>query len=302
MITRRVAVAVALGLGLAFAGVSLTKNFSSSDAPRDTVAATLSQERRRIQLFWETYREATDHRVSGRIRQAAEAYERALSVNDSHEDALYYLGNALFALARFSDAQATWQRLLEVNPHSSRAHSRLGDLYFCFDPGAPFDLSAARAAFRRALEINQEETGPLLRLGQVALLAGDTARARRHFDAVIGSNYRSVASHFLKGYMAWKAGARREASDLFAMAVRLKAPENPTAGVPGEGDTEKGSVAMVTANPTCHGLEAHIDNVSLVTEGDLARQTTEHYGRLDTFLADARSRLLGDGIARAVPR
>ena len=296
MITPRVAVAVALGFGLVFAGVSLTKNFSSSDAPQDTVAATVSQERRRIESFWETYREATDHRVSGRIEQAAEAYERALTLDDSHEDALYYLGNTLFALARFSDARGTWQRLVEINPRSSRAHSRLGDLYFCFDPGAPFDLDAARAAFRRALEINQEETGPLLRLGQVALLAGDTARARRHFDAVIGSNYRSVAAHFLKGYIAWKAGSRREASDLFAMAVRLTSPEKPTAGVPGEGDTKKGSVAMVTARSTCHGLETHIDNVSLVAEGDLARQATEHYGRLDTFLADTRSRLLGTTI------
>ena len=302
MIKPGMVAAMALVLGLAFAGITVTKNFSPSDTPQDTIAATISQERRRIQLFWETYREATDHRVSGRTEQAAEAYERALALDDGHEDALYYLGNTLFALARFSDAQATWQRLVEVNPRSSRAHSRLGDLYFCFDPVAPFDLSAARAAFRRALEINQEETGPLLRLGQVALLAGDTARARRHFDAVIGSNYRSVAAHFLKGYIAWKAGSRREASDLFAMAVRLTSPEKPTAGVPGEGDTEKGSVAMVTARSTCHGLETHIDNVSLVAEGDLARQATEHYGRLDTFLADARSRLLGDGIARAVPR
>ncbi len=296
MITSRMAVAVALGLGLAFAVVSLTKNFSSSDAPQGMVAATVSRERRRIQLFWETYREATDHRVSGRIEQAAEAYERALSLNDSHEDALYYLGNTLFTLARFSDAQATWQRLLVVNPRSSRVHSRLGDLYFCLDPGAPFDLGAARASFQRALEINQEETGPLLRLGQVALFAGDTAAASRYLDAVIGSNYRSVASHFLKGYIAWKAGAGREASDLFAVVVRLKSPENPTAGVPGEGDTEKGSVPMVAPPTTCHGLEAHIDDVSLVAEEDIARQATEHYRRLDRFLADARSRLPGTTI------
>ncbi len=80
------------------------------------------------------------------------------------------------------------------------------------------------------------------------------------------------------------------------MALRLKSPENPTAGVPGEGHTEKGSAALVTAHPTCGGLEAHKDNVSLVAEGDLARQATEHYRRFDTFLADARSRLLGTTI------
>lgn len=174
-----------------------------------------------IREFWEIYRGATGDRVAGRIGAARDAYRRALDLNPGHEDALYYLGNMELELGHYEAAQAAWARLVQINPSSPRAHSRLGDLYACMDPGAPRDLAKAEAEFRRALELNREETGPLLRLGETALMRGNLADAVSRLDAVIGSHSRSVEAHFLKGYVAWKRAQPDSAAALFREAVSL---------------------------------------------------------------------------------
>ena len=60
------------------------------EEPAKTAGGT---DREQVLRFWELYREATDHRVAGRTREAASTYESALELKDDHEDALYYLGN-----------------------------------------------------------------------------------------------------------------------------------------------------------------------------------------------------------------
>ncbi|MBI4421528.1 MAG: VCBS repeat-containing protein [Gemmatimonadetes bacterium] len=179
-----------------------------------------------IREFWEIYRAATGHRAAGRIGAARDAYRRALELNPRHEDALYYLGNMALELGGYDEARSAWARLVQVNPRSARAHSRLGDLYGCMDPGAPRDFARAEAEFRRALQLNREETGSLLHLGEIALLRGDLADAISYLDTVMGSHSRSVEAHFLKGYVAWKRGQPERAAALFRTAVAL-ARERP---------------------------------------------------------------------------
>lgn len=210
------------------------------------------QSAERIREFWEVYREATASRVAGDPSRAAVSYQRALVLNPQHEDALYYLGNMYLELGRFEEAAAAWERLVRVNPNSSRAHARLGDLYFCPEPGAPVDLARAELEYRRALEINQEETGPLLRLGEIQLVRGRLGEALRLLDAVIGANAGSVEAHALKGYVAWRQGDTSAAFVLFAQAVDLARPREP-AGLPGEGDTRRGRAPLAARAP-CGGF------------------------------------------------
>jgi enediyne biosynthesis protein E4 len=174
-----------------------------------------------IREFWERFRDATRLRIAGSHAAARVAYTRALELNPRHEDALYYLGNTELELGHYREALAAWERLVAVNAGSARAHSRLGDLYLCGDPGAPRDLAKAATEFHRAAEINREETGPLLRLGELALIRSRPGDATRYLDAVIGSHARSVEAHLLKGYVAWQQGQREPATALFHTAVTL---------------------------------------------------------------------------------
>jgi tetratricopeptide (TPR) repeat protein len=253
------------------------------EAAHDTMAA-----RAGIREFWTIYRGATGDRMAGRIGAARDAYRRALELNPRHEDALYYLGNMELELGRYDEAHAAWARLVQINPSSPRAHSRLGDLYACMDPGAPRDLAKAEAEFRRALELNREETGPLLRLGEVALMRGNLASAVSRLDAVLGSHSRSVEAHFLKGYVAWKQAQPESAAALFRKAVALARPAQPVQHLPGEGDTKRGLAPALARTSRCRVFEAQIQKLSGVDSLGLSTQMNELYQQLDGRLAQAR--------------
>lgn len=257
------------------------------DAAGDTMVA-----RAGIREFWEIFRGATAHRIAGRIGAARDAYRRALELNPRHEDALYYLGNMELELGHYDEAHSAWARLVQLNPGSARAHSRLGDLYACTDSGAPRAFAKAEAEFRRALELNREETGPLLRLGQIALMRGHLGDAISPLTAVIGSHSRSVEAHFLKGYVAWKHAQPDSAAALFRTAVALARPTPPIQHLPGEGDTKRGLAPALAQTSRCRVFDAQIERLSSVDSGSVSTKMNELYRQLDARLAQLAPRVL----------
>lgn len=252
-------------------------------------AVDSSEDRAGVREFWETYRRATAHRVSGRIVEARDAYGQALRFNPRHEDALYYLGNMHLELGAYDSARAAWERLVTVNDRSPRAHSRLGDLFACMEPGAPRDLARAEAEFRRALEINREETGPLLRLGEVALIRGRLADAATYLDAVLGSNHRSVEAHFLRGYVVWKQADPERGATFFGKAVELARELRAGQQAPGEGTTKGGLAPMVVQAARCRQVQALLDSLPRVDASSPSGPMQRLYRQLDADLAQFRS-------------
>lgn len=273
-----------------FAGVTLLKRGPSEPGAGLDSTELSAGDRDRIQRFWETYRRATEHRIAGRSAAAAEEYTRALALSPEHQDALYYLGNMYFDLGDLAAAERAWQRLVKIDPTSARAHSQLGTLYFCVGEEGRLQPERARAELQRALAINREETGPLLHLGEIALVQGDLEEARYYFDAIVGSNPSSTEAHFYQGYLAWQAGALERAAELLAAASRHARPAAPAEGVPGEGDTRAGAAPMVSIPARCRALRARVHDV-LASEDDAARWVGPIYREFDELLRDVRRKL-----------
>lgn len=235
------------------------------------------------QQFWEAYRQATKLRLAGRTQEAIADYQRAIALRDDHENALYYLGNMYVDLGYFTMAESTWIRLGEINPFSSRAHSQLGKLYLTAD--GLFDLDAAENEFQRSLELNKDETGPYLNLGQVALVRGNLSEAQDYFEIVIASNFRSVESYYLTGYIEWKRGNVQNALTLLGKAVEYSRPRGPGQDVSEEGDTQSGR----PLGPQ-HGLDpmglfrTFLTELSPMDISALPGQITGQYESLDAFL------------------
>ncbi len=246
-------------------------------------AAASPDDRARVQEFWTLYRRAMSFRVAGQIQAAAQAYDSALILNPDHEDVLYYAGSMRLALGDYSGAATAWRRLVGVNARGSRGHSQLGALYACPDRGAPFDLDSARTHLQRAHDINREENGPLIRLGEVALMRGDVVAARRYLETVLATNATSAPAHFYLGYLAWKGGDERAAESRYGQAVTSVSKRPPSAGVAGEGDTKQGSL---------HAFRARCDELRALSEfpaGD-AREMTSRYTRVDSLMTVAGTR------------
>jgi tetratricopeptide (TPR) repeat protein len=244
-----------------------------------------ASDRASVERFWALMREATTQRIAGQRAAALATYQRALVLNPRHGDALYYAGSMQLALGAYADAAATWRRQIEADPSSARAQSQMGALFLCLDAGAPLRPDSAEVYFRRAHEINKEETGPLLHLGESALVRGDLAKARQSFEAVLSTHAASARAHFYAGYLALKRGDEAAAAREFARAQALPAAV-AVAGATNEGDTKNGAPMRAQGQP-CDALRALSEERAT---GDMPRAMRERYRRLDSLLTAARSR------------
>jgi len=244
---------------------------------------TQTESRQRTRAFWETYRAATRHRIAGEPEEAMALYAEAHELDPSHEDALYYLGAVHADLGQFGPALAAFDRLVELNPRSGRAHMRRGAVLSCPVMGATPDLDAARRSFEAAEAINREQVGPALWLGVLAMLAGDDDAAARQLDDVLGSDRENVAAMLFRGLIAWSAGDRETAGDLYAAAQAATADAPREELGLREGDTAT-AAALFAGASACPWLERSLS--AAVAEGDVATA----YGALSAEIRRVRGR------------
>jgi tetratricopeptide (TPR) repeat protein len=284
---KRLAIFAAATTLLALAVITAVKGRPDKALESPDTNSFGQSQRDSIQQFWLHYRAATRHRVSGELREAAAEYAQALELNHRHRDALYYLGNVRFELGEFRKAEQTWNELAAMDPPSSRVFQRLGDLYFCFDAKESFDTTRARSAFAKALEINSEETGPLLSLGKLALVRGELDTALYYLDAVTATNYQSVPAYFFKGYIAWEHGEIESATDMFRTAASFYEPYQPSTGASSEGDTESGR-ALLAQTGQCRSFHSFAEDLPDPEGPNLYDTMQQRYSRLAAFLERAR--------------
>jgi tetratricopeptide (TPR) repeat protein len=220
--------------------------------PEETAKPGISDgERQRVLRFWERYNAATSARIDHDCGRAAGIYEEALRLEPRHEDCLYYLGQCRRELGQPAEAREAFESLVGANPASARGHLALASLLASPEASEPMDLGAAESHLRRAHEINGEETGPMVHLGEVLVVEGKTAEAREWFESALRTNAKSVEAAFLAGYLAWESGDER-AAERFAQRARDAAKvDAPVKGVLNEGDRKdaKRIVAPPLAKP-----------------------------------------------------
>jgi tetratricopeptide (TPR) repeat protein len=202
--------------------------------PRAPAAA--AQGRQRVMEFWAAQRAGMDAvKRDGDLAVAVRHFRAALALDPTHEDSRYYLATCLWALGQRSAALAELETLTRGNALSLRGY-RQWAVYRAMSAAGPEDLAAARAAAERALAINGEETGSLMLLGELALLAADETAAERHLAHACRTNPKAVGGYFLRGYLAWRRGDDAAARELLQSAREALGPEWKPRGAVAEGD------------------------------------------------------------------
>lgn len=256
----------------------------TEEDPKDKEQTQLSTEKQKIKSFWETYRKAQKYRVEGKWEDAVLYYEKALEIDNDHEDARFNLGNMYLELKQYEKAEKCWIDIVEVNPNSARSHMQLGRLYLSFERTETFDIDKAKNEFLKTFEINKVVTGPLMLLGHVALLKGEENVAKDYFKSVVGSDIKNVEAYFLLGYIEWKNGHLAKAQEIFNKAVTLSAPEKAIQGTLSEGDTKDGISYLRSLNESLF----HEYFKDLFEIENKEAQMNERYNRMDLKLNNIR--------------
>jgi enediyne biosynthesis protein E4 len=198
--------------------------------------ATLPLSREAVMKFWERFHEAGKLRRAENFPAAVQKFREALAIQGKHEDSLYYLGQCLRETGDFAGAARAWEELVRVNPASARGHLALGAVLASPDEQAPMNLIVAEDHFRRAHAINGEETGPMLRLGEVLIAVGRLPEAQHWLESAAKTNPKSVEAACMAGYARWRSGDLAGAADFYQKASRAAKADVPVKGVLSEGD------------------------------------------------------------------
>lgn len=197
------------------------------------------EEKQRLVKFWETERAAMDVlKVEHDHGRAAALFREAIALNPAHEDSRYYLGLCLASQGDVDGALAVLAGLQELNPQSHRAWQQWGVFRAIFARSGA-DLAAAEQALQRAHDLNPEETGALLVLGEVALLRGDRQLADERLAAATRTNPKAVGGFFLRGYLAWKRGDAPAAHRFLELTRGALGPDWQPKGATSEGDVKR---------------------------------------------------------------
>ncbi len=260
--------------------------------PLSMGAGSTPAERDRTRRFWEVYRQATAYRLRRQPAAAEPLYVAALQINPIHEDSWYYLGSVRLDQRNFKGAQEAWQKEGETNPHSQKGYARLGDLFSCLLPGAPFDLKRSERAYRQSLAIYGEQVGAQTSLGVVSLLGGQTAEAEHRLDEALAALPGNVLGHYMKGYLAWKRGDRTATLKQFKAAVKGADTAPPQAGATGEGDT-KSMNPLIAKNVPCREIPREAEGLKgldTVRVAALSQTIETRYRRLDALVRAGQAR------------
>jgi tetratricopeptide (TPR) repeat protein len=199
-------------------------------------SAAIPLSRDRLAEFWRVQRAAMDAlKIERDVHQAEALLRQALALDPAHEDSRYYLAHCLWAQGRGQEALAELEELRRRSPMSHRAH-RQWAAYRALSGGGDADLAAAARAAERALEINREETGALLLLGEIALLRGQAGKAAERLALACRTNPRAVGGFFLQGFIAWRDGDQLRAADLLRRARAARGEGWVPPGAVAEGD------------------------------------------------------------------
>ena len=159
-------------------------------------------------------------------------------LNSEHEDARYYLANCFAGLGETEAAIVELRELIRINPRSHRALKRLA-LLLTESAETERELREAMSLLEMALDVNREETGALLAMGEIALVLGEEVKADQQFEWACRTNPRAVSGFFLRGYIAWRRGDEIAAQRLLAQAAEARGDEWKPEGATAEGDVKR---------------------------------------------------------------
>ena len=281
---------VVIILVLAFVGISIVKYGEHSNNNSSSADLIKSDS---IQQFWAYYNTATDFRLQGKTDSAIKSYQDALTVNQKHEDALYYIGNMFMNAGDYGQAQSSWEKLVKINPQSERAYIQLGNIYFCINHPDQFHAEKSKSYFEHAANLNKETLSPNLKLGEISLFQNKLNEAFGMFNKLLMMDHKNAEIFFIIGYLNWKSGNELNARKNLAQSLEIGMA---TAAITEQGEKTNAtkSESIIKKRECDLFMNWLIENLIVSKKYDIKTEMPTVYKNFDQYLKAMREQLNND--------
>ncbi len=153
--------------------------------------------------------------------------EKAVALEGTNKDAWYYLGRAYYTKARLVEARKAFHKILDLDPHNTRAENNLG--LILETEGQP---AAAMEAYRKAIAWQEQNSQlseqPYVNLGNLLMEQGQIKDAIEPLEKAVALAPNNAFCHMTLGVYYRKAGQMESAQRELMRATQLE-PDNGVA-------------------------------------------------------------------------
>lgn len=164
------------------------------------------------------------HQRQKQYPEAIKFYQQALDKDAASTDALQGIMNVYLMQKQPDQAVAAARTQIAKSPNTSGFYDLLGTALF----DNKKDLSAAEAAFHKAIELDKNNSDALLKLGEVQAAQGSVSQALALYQQSIKDHPREIAFYILAGEMYESQSDWNDAKGMYQKALEIQ-PDNPLA-------------------------------------------------------------------------
>jgi tetratricopeptide (TPR) repeat protein len=164
------------------------------------------------------------HLVQKEYAEAVKFYQEALEKNPASTDAVQGIMNTYLAEKQPGQAVAAAAAQIAKSPNTSGLYDLLGTALFQNKK----DLKGAETAFRKAVELDANNSDAVLKLGQVQAAQGSVSQALATYQQSIKDHPREIALYLLAGEMYESQRNWEQARGMYQKALEIQA-DNPLA-------------------------------------------------------------------------
>jgi tetratricopeptide (TPR) repeat protein len=154
---------------------------------------------------------------TGRLQEAVEQYEAAISLDPDGAEEHNNLGDVLYQTGRVAEAMEQYEQALQIKPDYASAQNNLGEALF--QTGR---VPEAMEHFEEALRLNPNEASAHVNLGNAFIQSGLLPEALEQFEQALKINPSDAAAHYDLGSILLQTGRFSEATQQYEEALRIK--------------------------------------------------------------------------------
>ena len=154
--------------------------------------------------------------AQSKFSQAEDSFKKAIELNPENDNAYVALGQLYLRQGKLSQAEASFKKAIERNSKNDRAYAGFGEFYRLQDKSPQ-----AENSYRKAIELNPKNDNAYVGLGRLYQNQGKFLQAEDFFRKAVELNPKNEDTYIRLGRLCKHQGKSQQAEDSFKKAIEF---------------------------------------------------------------------------------